>query len=470
MKTRFLLGATAFLGLFYSIDAKAAGTALDVQGARATGMASATTAFIDDSSSIYFNPAGMAAGKGLDAQAGINLIVPTFKYKSAATGNDTSMPFNVVTPFQVYASYGITDNISAGVGVYTPFGLDLEWPDGWEGRSQITKASLRTYNFNPTVAARFWDNRIKVGAGLQIMRGTVELQRDLNFGTQYGSADLGGASWGVGANGGVQIEAIKKYLLAGVTYRSAVHLDFDDGKGHFSNVPPAFQGQIRDGKVTTSLNQPDQIAIALATKAIDNLVLDAEIVWYGWGKFHSVDINFPDNPSLSTHEAKNWDNRVNFHLGGEYTINRHWQARAGVMYDPSPSPPSTLGPDIPDANRLNIALGGTYKHDSGVFVDVGYQFINLFAKTSTNPNFPGEAGGIVNILAFSIGFTQNRAPGSNLPPTDPTGIEQQPSTNDTQSVPPTSQPLPGSNPPSSEIPAAPPSTDATPTTNPPSNP
>ena len=134
MKNRFFLGASAILGLFYCADAKAAGTALDVQGGRATGMAGAVSGFIDDSSAIYFNPAGMANGQGLDAQAGVNLIVPTFSYKSAASGKKTSMPFSVVTPFQAYASYGITDNVSAGVGVFTPYGLDLKWPDGWEGR------------------------------------------------------------------------------------------------------------------------------------------------------------------------------------------------------------------------------------------------------------------------------------------------------------------------------------------------
>jgi long-chain fatty acid transport protein len=439
MKNRFFLGASAFLGLFYCVDAKAAGTALDVQGGRATGMAGATTAFIDDASAIYFNPAGMANGKGLDAQAGINLIVPSFSYKSAASGKKTTMPFSVVTPFQLYASYGITENVSAGVGFFTPFGLDLQWPDKWEGRSQITKASLRTYVINPTIAVRFLDNRIKLGAGLQIMRGTVELERDLNFGTSYGHVDLGGGSWGVGANGGVQIEAIKKYLLAGVTYRSAVHLNFDDGRAHFSNIPAAFQNQVFDGPVTTGLNQPDQIAMALATHPVDNLVLDAEVVWLGWGKFHSVDVNFPNNQSLSSHEPKNWDNRVNVHVGGEYTINPNWQVRAGAMYDPSPSPSNTLGPDIPDANRLNLALGATYKHDSGAFVDLGYQFITLFSKTSSNPNYPGEAGGLVNILAVSVGFTQNRAPASSPPPP----------------APPPEEPAPGSNPPPSEPAPAP---------------
>jgi long-chain fatty acid transport protein len=409
MKTRFLL-ALSLGGLIVAHkEAQAAGTALDVQGSRGTGMASATTAFINDASAIFYNPAGIAQGKGLDAQVGVNLIAPTFKFKTATA--ETSMPFNIVPPVTAFAAYGITDFLSAGIGVFTPYGLDLAWPDGWEGRSQITKASLRTYYINPTVAAHF--GPVRFGAGFQLVRATVQLERDIGFGNnQFGSADLGGSGWGFGGNAGVQVEAIKKYLLAGVAYRSAVRTDFDNGRAHFSNIPSAFQSQFVDQGVTTGVTHPDQVAVALATHPIDDLVIDAEIVWLGWKKFHSIDLNFQQNPALSSSEPKNWGNRVNFHLGGEYTINPHWQVRTGMLYDPSPSPASTLAPDVPDANRLNLAIGGTYKHDSGVFVDVGYQFIKLFAKTGTNPNFPGESSGLVNILGVSVGFTQTRAPGN----------------------------------------------------------
>ena len=106
MKTRFLFALSVGLGGLIVVvpdDARAAGTALDVQGARGTGMASATTAFIDDASAIFYNPAGIAQGKGLDAQIGMNLIIPTFKFKSAASGNETSMPFSTRSPRERFA-------------------------------------------------------------------------------------------------------------------------------------------------------------------------------------------------------------------------------------------------------------------------------------------------------------------------------------------------------------------------------
>jgi long-chain fatty acid transport protein len=409
--TRFLSASTlaglAALATFAPHDAFAAGTALDVQSGRGTGMAAATTAMIDDSSAIFYNPAGIAQGKTFDAQAGINFIVPSFSYKSPA-GEKTTLPFSVVTPFTAYVSGGVTDNLSLGVGVFTPFGLKLTWPDGWAGRHQITEASLRTFYINPTVAYKL--GPLRIGAGFQLVRATVELKRDIRFGEQEGSVDLGGGTWGAGGNVGIQLEAIKQYLSFGVHYRSAVKLNFDDGSAHFSNVPRGLQGAIHDQAVTTSVIQPDSLAMGVATHPVPKLVIDFDAVWIGWGKFKSIDLNFPNDASgsLNTTQPKNWNNTVNFHIGAEGELSDNWLLRGGVLVDPSPSPADTLTPDIPDATRVNLALGGTWRHDSGVHIDAGYQFIILTGKTSTAPVFPGDYGGLVNILGLSIGYSTPR--------------------------------------------------------------
>ena len=51
-------------------SARAAGVAVDLHSARAVGMAGAVSAFIDDASAIYFNPAGIAQGQGLEFMIG----------------------------------------------------------------------------------------------------------------------------------------------------------------------------------------------------------------------------------------------------------------------------------------------------------------------------------------------------------------------------------------------------------------
>lgn len=392
----------AATALLVSADAHGAGISVDTQSGRATGMAAAVTAFVDDPSAIYYNPAGIAQGRVLDVQVGDTLILPAFTYTPAA-GASTSTSFAIVPPFQAYATAGITDDFSVGVGVFSAYGLSLAWPDQWTGRSDITKASLATYNFNPTAAYRL--GPVRIGAGVQIVRATVDLQRKIETGSQEVSTELGGDAWGVGGNVGVQVEAVKQYLSFGAHYRSAVKLDFT-GNASFGNVPVELQGTLHDQAVTTSITNPDSLALAVASHPIKQLVIDAEIGWYDWSKFQSIDLHFPNDKSgtLNSSQAKNWNNTINWHLGSELALDDAWRIRAGVMYDPSPSPANTLTPDLPDADRLNLAIGGSYVHPSGFRVDLGYQFILLMRRTSTAPQLPGDYNGIANLIGISLGY------------------------------------------------------------------
>jgi len=401
MTIRFAAAAACALGLLLARNALGAGTALDIQSARGTGMAGAVTAMIDDSSAIFYNPAGIAQGRILDAQIGDSLIIPSFQYTSPQ-GTSTGSQFNVSPPFQAYEAGGLTDNLSIGVGVFTPFGLTVPWPPDWAGRSLVTKATLATYDFNPTVAFRV--GPLRVGVGLQVERATVDLQRKIETGSAEVSTELGAAAWGAGYNAGAQLEAIEKYLSLGVHYRSAVKVDFT-GAVHFDNVPLLFRGLLYDQLATTSLTMPDILQMGIASRPIPSLVLDADLVWNGWSKFRSIDIRFPRDASgqLGSHEAKNWNDTLNVHVGGEWSIDESWRVRAGVLYDPSPSPNSTLGPDVPDADRLNLAVGAGYRHACGVGIDLGYQFITLFDKTSTGV-FAGTYGGNVNIVGISVSY------------------------------------------------------------------
>ncbi len=79
---------------------------------------------------------------------------------------------------------------------------------------------------------------------------------------------------------------------------------------------------------------------------------------------------------------------------------------------------------------MNLAVGGTYKTDMGVHVDLGYQFLVLTGKTSTAPAFPGDYGGFVNIVGVTIGYTtpSEKKEATNVPPPDdrPTPAEPEP--------------------------------------------
>lgn len=412
MKTRltlFLVPALSAAGVVLCFgDARAAGTALDAQSARGTAMAAAMTAAVDDSSAVFYNTAGMARGRGLDAQVGITLVAPSFKFTNPS-GKSTSMPFYVVPPPNAYVTYGITDDLTVGLGVFSPFGSAVQWPDGWEGRRVVTKASYATFDFNPSVAYRI--GPVRFGAGLQIVRGTVELEKDVAFGSTEGSTKLGGGAWAVGGNGGVQVDAIEKYLTLGAHYRSATKLNFDDAKAHFEGVPSSFSSILHDQTATTSLINPQSLTFGVASRPINTLLLDLDVAWTNWSTFRAIDVAFPNDKSggLAIHEPKNWHDTVNVRLGAEGTLNETWRVRGGVLFDPTPQPASTLLPDLTDTTRLDLAVGGSYHHPSGFHVDLGYLLVLLLSQTSTSPIMPGEYGGFANVLGLSVGYAPPRA-------------------------------------------------------------
>ncbi len=239
MKT--LMSAVAVLAVVVASEANAAGIAVDLNSARAVGMAGSVAGFIDDASAIYYNPAGIAQGQGIDNMVGITIIVPVFS-NTAANGVQTNATPTPITPPFLYLTYGISDEVTVGIGVFTPYGLSLDYPDGWPGRFIVTSVSEKIFDINPTVAFHF--GPVRFGGGVQIAYATVELQNNINLLTSNPSvytppapaSDLGASTWGFGGNVGVQVDIIEKTLQIGAAYRSRVSYNFG-GPAHFSNIP-----------------------------------------------------------------------------------------------------------------------------------------------------------------------------------------------------------------------------------------
>ena len=395
-----LMVAVVGLAAMAGGTARAAGIAVDLHSARGVGMAGAQIGLVDDAAGIYYNPAGIAQGQGLEFMIGGSPIIPTFK--ATLPGQpEVSGVTNVIPPPHVYFTYWISDEWTVGIGMFSPFGLKVEWNADWVGRTIITEANFQTFDINPTVA--FKTGPFRIGAGFQAVRSTVQLKKDIGpLAGQFVSADLGAGTWGWGGNVGVQYEAVPKVVQLGAYYRSAVSLDFT-GKAHFSNVPPPYAGTFVDQPVTTKVTLPHTIGAGVAVRPIPELALDFDVTYFTWQQFQAIDIRFPNNPTLNTYEAKYWSHSWNYRIGGEYTLNEHIQLRLGLLYDKTPSGTYTLLPDVPDADRLNVALGGTYRW--GAFrVDLGYQYIFFFGQTSTNPYFPASYSAGAHVLSATFGF------------------------------------------------------------------
>ncbi len=392
---------TAACMMVLSSVAMAAGFQLDVAGAKATGMGSAVTALVDDASSIYYNPAGIAGHKGLDATVGITLIMPMLSFTHREDGNTTSTPFALVPPPNAHVSFGITEDLAIGVGLFVPFGASAAWPTGWEGDTKAHSSSLQTFDIQPTLAYRVHP-RLKVGVGFDAIRGTVVIERALNFVDSTGGVKLGGAAWGYGWNAGVQISVVEKYLTVGATYRNQVKMKFT-GKAHFSDVPVEFSGLLKDQSITATVNLPAQANFGFGFTPLEKLRFGLDFHYTEWTAFPELAINF-ENPALTNPLKKSWVDQVSVHFGAEYDVTKSVSARIGFVYDPTPSPAQTLTPDLPDSTRIKICAGVSWKHDVGLRVDFGYQFVLLMSQNSYAPGFEGTYSGTAQVIGLNVGF------------------------------------------------------------------
>ncbi len=387
--------------MLLSTVAFGAGFKLDVNGSRATGMGGAVTAFIDDPSAIYYNPAGIAGRKGFGAQLGISLIIPMLNFTHAADGDVTSSPFNISPPPHGHVTFGITDDLAIGVGVFVPFGATGIWPAGWEGRFKALKSQLQVFDINPTIAYRIHP-RFKIGVGFDAVRGTLLIQRALNFVDSEGDVTLGGGAWGFGWNIGAQLEVVEKHLFFGASYRSPVTMKFE-GRAHFTGVPDEFAARIKDQPINGTVVLPTQANFGLMIQPVDRLRLSLDVDFVQWSSFKDLTINF-ENPDLTVPLQKNWIDQTSINVGGEVDITKSVAIRLGFVYDPTPSPRGTLTPDLPDSTRVKITAGVGWKHDSGFGVDLGYQFVILTGADSLAPGFEGTYSGTAQVIGLTLTY------------------------------------------------------------------
>ncbi|MEO7094668.1 MAG: outer membrane protein transport protein, partial [Polyangiales bacterium] len=198
--------------------ASANGFYLNEHDAKGTGRAGATIATNTDPTAIVFNPGGIAVGEGTAVSVGGSLIVAAASYTGTdGVKTDTDSPPAILPSAMI--THRINDMFAVGIGFHLPFGLAVSWPDSSPQAGTVTKQSLRTYFITPAVGVNL-DKQVpglSIGAGLDLVPSTVQLEQNLYFGNETGSAVLGGTAFGIGGRVGVQYRpAAEKRLSFGL--------------------------------------------------------------------------------------------------------------------------------------------------------------------------------------------------------------------------------------------------------------
>jgi len=439
--------------LFTASASFAGGFRLPEAGAKAMGMGFAFTAQADDPSAIYYNPAGLTQLKGQNVMAGVTYVrenggkfTGTTPLTGGATESETQKTLDFYIPNAYYTRTTNSGNVSYGVGIFAPFGLGQEYKnrDTSIFRNQITNIDLQTIVVNPTIAFNL-NEVLSIGGGIDFLYGKAKLAKTLVLNNVAPGVPIGdnpvnvynlglegdGTAWGY--NFGLLLVPSKN-VKVGFSYRSPFRLEIKDGDVDLRNISGTpivplggatpqmvFGGTSFSTKGTTTVNLPATAALGVSC-TFNRLTVNADADWTFWHSYSSLNVAIKDDTALltDTSSEKNWRDVMAVRIGAEYRVIDPLSLRLGFAYDPSPVPAETMGPELPDAARLQYMVGGGYKFRDWTF-DLAYMYIDKRDRTVNNQGsnqvppaggvypqyasgFNGTWSGDAHLVSFDIGY------------------------------------------------------------------
>ncbi len=392
MTLRATLALLAFAG-----TAHANAFNINEHDARVTGRGGASVASNTGASSIVFNPGGIAISAGTNIALGGSVYIAEGFYENAGEKTPTDSAPAVVP--SMYITSRLAKKFAIGVGFHMPFGLAVSWPENHAQSNVIQDQSLRTYFISPVAGVNLGGG-LSIGAGVDIVPATIELESTIMFASTTGTAHLGGRTVGFGGRAGVMYRPPGAHgFKVGVMYRSPVALDFK-GDGDFDIAEPFRNELPKDGAITASVTLPQSVAGGVAISPIKSLELEIDATWINWSQTFpngNLTVDLPDG--ATTMSPQNYKDTVSYRAGLEYGFANGTAFRAGFIYDPTPIPSSTVSARLPDVDRRSITIGGSGAiGDVGVHVGILYVMPNE-RKAENNYTYGVEA------LVLSLGLS-----------------------------------------------------------------
>lgn len=363
-----------------------------------------TAASATDAGTNFYNPAGLVMIKNPQFVGGANLVIPnihldvenvTSTFGTAVppgTGREIPRGTGAI-PFGHYAN-PINDNWTFGLSVISTFGSKTNYKDTSLVRYVGTVAELYTIDVTPCLAYDF-GNGFSLGAGPDIVFTHAKLDFSVGAGSLntdgYLQNKAHGTAFAYHAGILYQVDDCTRF---GFAYHSRMNVRL---KGEALNIDPliplfGLNGAVTTRDVTTKLNLPDTTTLSGYHAFNDQWAAMADVSWYHWNVYKDLRLDYSNNTSVIS--PQNWKNSYRVALGGSYQHDCHWQFKAGVSFDKTPTRNETRNTYLPDADYYGLGIGTQYKFNKWMTIDVAYARI-LYKNTTINLAAP-----------ISVNFTQ----------------------------------------------------------------
>ncbi len=386
-KISLATGGALFALIGFSQAANAQAFYLQEQSARAAGRAFSGEAADTGSASIWWNPASIGGIENGDGTISASVILPRGEVVDNGTlivrpgqpagpvgGNGvTRNPINNgVLPSGAIA-VPLNDRIALGVSITSPYSFTTDYPsDSW-ARYSADKTRLRTIDIQPSIGVAVTD-WLRVGAGLNIEYTDASLSNALpNLAATLpdGRQELKGDGWDFGWTAGLQLHS--NSFTLGLSYKSAIEHTLKGDLTVSGLVGPLATSNMALSGVEAKFYTPSQAIAGARFAATDKLTLNAQVIRYGWDKFDAIRLGAPVNTALPENYRTSWS-----YAGGvDYAVSPKVTLRAGVQRATTPTQDTQRDARVPDSDRWNFGLGGSYAANKKLSFDLAANYVSF---------------------------------------------------------------------------------------------
>lgn len=409
---------------------QAGGFGITVQSASGGGTAATGQALAEDASAMYYNPALLSSLEGAQINTGVGLLntdtkltnrnstIPTAAGGTLVKGNNTAEPGGLSVTPNFYYKRDLSDKVALGLGINTPFGVSSEYDADSFTRYEALESHLKTVNINPALSWKVND-KVAVGAGVNLQLGEAELGKAIDSrlvcmqispascaalglttsSNQATDSKVTVKADGVayGANVGLAYHPDEKTTVS-LAYRSPVKYNLE-GDADFSyssqlqNLGPTAltAANLVDQKATADLKMPASASLAVAHKVNDKLAIHGDATWTEWSSVPEIRIKFPDTNLADSVTDLQWENTVRVGGGVTYQMNEKTKLRAGVAFDPTPTPDDKhRSPRAPSSDNWWYSAGVSRKLSKNMDLEASLSYVKP-EDTTINYTTPGTS-------------------------------------------------------------------------------
>lgn len=386
-----LAGAASTIALLGSGAANASAFYLQEQSVVAAGRAFSGEAADQGAQSLWWNPAAIAGNEKSTAYVGFSAIMPKGKVRNAGTliarpgqapaavgGRQVSVdPLNKGYLPSGAVAWKLNEQWAVGLSVTAPYSFATNYENDSWARYTADKTKLTTFDLQPTIAFAP-SPLIGIGIALNAERSKASLSNSLpNLSPLLpdGHQTLRGKGWDFGWSAGVQLHPSEMIDL-GFSYKSSVKHKLKGSITTAGLLGPLAPQNGRLDDAHASFRTPWQAMASARVHVSPQLTLNGQVVRAGWKKFDAIDISGTGIPA-GTALPQNYKSSWSVAGGVDYAVTPQWTMRGGVQWDQTPTRDGFRDARVPDASRINFALGTSYAISESITLDAAANYVDF---------------------------------------------------------------------------------------------